>query len=124
MKAWQVAGLPLARLEQLPVGELFELHKSNTGPTILDVRSPQEWEAGHIPGAEHLLVAEMRGRIRGLDKEQHYATYCASGYRASIASSLMQARGFKRVSRDHSSAAAARRAIWCNMPRKITTCSG
>jgi hydroxyacylglutathione hydrolase len=65
---------------------------------VLDVRSPEEFDKGHIPGAEHRFVADMRRRIDGLDKERPIATYCASGYRASLASSLMQSRGFKNVS--------------------------
>ncbi len=98
MKAWEMAGLPMERLEQMPVQELREYQKSATVPIILDVRSPDEWQAGHIPGAEHYFIADMRDRIVGLDKNQAYATYCASGYRASIASSLMKSRGFKQVS--------------------------
>ncbi|SMP72472.1 hydroxyacylglutathione hydrolase [Neorhodopirellula lusitana] len=98
MKAWEMAGMPMGRLEQIPVHELREYQNTGTGPTILDVRSPDEWEAGHVPGADHHFVADMRDRILGLDKEQHYATYCASGYRASIASSLMKSRGFQYVS--------------------------
>ncbi len=97
MKAWEMSGLPLQRLEQMPVQELREHQKTGTGPTILDVRSSAEWESGHVPGAEHHFIADMRDRIVGLNKDQHYATYCASGYRASIASSLMQSRGFKHV---------------------------
>ncbi|TWU51245.1 MBL fold metallo-hydrolase [Rubripirellula reticaptiva] len=98
MKAWETAGLPLERLEQLSVHELRDYQRTGTGPTILDVRSPDEWNNGHVPGAEHHFIAEMRDRITGLDKEQHYVTYCASGYRASIASSLMKSRGFQHVS--------------------------
>jgi len=98
MKAWEISGLPIERLEQIPVQELREHQKMGTGTTPLDVRSPSEWEAGHVPGAEHYFIADMRDRISGLDKAQHYATYCASGYRASIASSLMKSRGFKHVS--------------------------
>lgn len=98
MKAWEMSGLPMERLQQLPVQELREYQKSGSGPHILDVRSPEEWAGGHIPGATHHFIGDMRDRISGLDKDQHYATYCASGYRASIAASLMQARGFKHVS--------------------------
>tara|TARA_R110002049_G_scaffold4601_1_gene31627 strand:+ start:6363 stop:7775 length:1413 start_codon:yes stop_codon:yes gene_type:complete len=97
MKAWQMAGLPLQRLAQMTVHELREQQISDPDLNILDVRSPDEWESGHIPGAEHHFIADMRDRINGLDKEARYATYCASGYRASIASSLMQSRGFKNV---------------------------
>jgi len=98
MKAWELAGLPLEALEQIPVERLRELQISDKDLTILDVRSPDEWESGHIPGAVHYFVGDMRERIDGLDKNGRYATYCASGYRASIASSLMQARGFADVS--------------------------
>ncbi len=98
MKAWEVAGLPLERTEQITVEQLSEMQANDGDLTVLDVRSPQEWEAGHIPGADHHFLADMRDRITGLDKTARYATYCASGYRASIAASLMQARGFQNVS--------------------------
>lgn len=98
MKAWETAGLPLERMEQMTVSELHEKLNSRSCPTILDVRSPSEWEAGNIPGAKHHFLGDMRDRITGLDKEKHYVTYCASGYRASIAASLMKSRGFKNVS--------------------------
>ena len=97
MKAWETAGMPMDQIEQMPVHELRKHQKNGSKITILDVRSPEEWDEGHIPGAEHHFLAEMRDRITGLDKDKRYATYCASGYRASIASSLMQSRGFKDV---------------------------
>lgn len=98
MKAWETAGLPLEQMGQMTVHELRDHQSNGSRLTILDVRTPDEWQSGHIPGAEHKFIGEMRDRITGLDKEQHYATYCASGYRASIASSLMKSRGFKHVS--------------------------
>ncbi len=98
MMAWETSGLPIERLEQMSVHELLDSQSKRSGPIVLDVRSPDEWNEGHIPNAQHHFIAEMRNRITDLDKEQHYATYCASGYRASIASSLMKARGFKHVS--------------------------
>lgn len=97
MQAWEVSGLPLESLTQLSVAQLREEQNNGSRLKVLDVRSPGEWRSGHIPGAEHCFIAEMRDRISGLDKEQSFATYCASGYRASIAASLMQSRGFKHV---------------------------
>jgi hydroxyacylglutathione hydrolase len=97
MKAWETAGMPMDRTKQMTVHELRDHQRNRSKLTILDVRSPDEWHAGHIPGALHHYLADMRDRITGLDKDAPYATYCASGYRASIASSLMQARGFKQV---------------------------
>ncbi len=97
MKAWEVAGLPLESTRQITVEQLREMQMSQNDFTLLDVRSPAEWESGHIPGAQHHFIADMRDRISGLDKADRYVTYCASGYRASIASSLMQSRGFSDV---------------------------
>lgn len=98
MKAWEMSGMPLEQMGELSVHQLREHQQSKSELTILDVRSPDEWESGHIPGARHYFIGDMRDRIKGLDKDAPYATYCASGYRASIASSLMKSRGFKHVS--------------------------
>lgn len=98
MKAWEMAGLPLEQRHEMPVQELRQHQQGDSELVILDVRSPDEWEAGHVPGAQHYFIGDMRDKIKGLDKHAHYATYCASGYRASIASSLMMSRGFKHVS--------------------------
>lgn len=98
MKAWEIAGMPLDRIEEMTVHELRGHQQSSSKLTILDVRSPDEWDSGHVPNAKHYFIGDMREQITGLDKESHYATYCASGYRASIASSLMKSRGFQHVS--------------------------
>ncbi|TWU15828.1 MBL fold metallo-hydrolase [Allorhodopirellula heiligendammensis] len=97
MKSWEMAGYPLTHLQQLTVDELRTRQRDDPTMTILDVRSPEEWADGHVPGATHYFIGEMRDRITGLDKTSAYATYCASGYRASIASSLMKSRGFENV---------------------------
>lgn len=97
MKAWETAGMELETLTQWSVFRLQEQMANDPGLTVLDVRSPDEFKAGHVPQADHYFVADMRNRIDGLDKDRRYATYCASGYRASIASSLMQSRGFKHI---------------------------
>jgi hydroxyacylglutathione hydrolase len=94
MTAWDNAGLPIQTLRQMSV---HELHESKDGLQILDVRSPGEWEGGHVPGATHHYVAELNGGPDTLDKQKPVATYCASGYRASLAASLLQKNGFSDV---------------------------
>jgi hydroxyacylglutathione hydrolase len=93
MKMWQNAGLPLKKLPQMPVQELKEDHNTQR----LDVRSPSEWQEGHIPGAVHHFVGNLRDQMPDLDRTQPVATYCASGYRASLAASLLQRAGFEKV---------------------------
>lgn len=88
--AWREAGRQLAQIPQMSVHELNDAK----GVTPLDVRKPEEWDAGHIPGATHAFLGELRNQLGDLDKTAAYATYCASGFRASIASSLLAAHGF------------------------------
>ncbi|MEB3310198.1 MAG: rhodanese-like domain-containing protein [Snowella sp.] len=94
MTSWQNAGLPLQQVTEWTVQELNQ-HKDDPKITVLDVRGDEEYEQGFIPGAEHIFVAHLEEHLNQLDKEQAIATYCGSGYRASIAASLLQKHGFK-----------------------------
>src|SRR6266705_4461430 len=59
MKAWEAAGFSLERIGQMSVHELNERKSSLQ---VLDVRSPSEWKKGHVPGAIHIFVPELRNR--------------------------------------------------------------
>lgn len=87
-------GKKITQLPQLPVHELDE-NKGQFQP--LDVRKDKEWNNGYIPGATHVFLGELTDKLGTLEKEKNYAVYCASGYRASIASSLLQKNGFKNI---------------------------
>jgi hydroxyacylglutathione hydrolase len=93
MGAWREAGRPFSQIPQMSVHELKEANDV----TPVDVRKPEEWEAGHIPGATHAFLGKLREQIKDLDPNKAYATYCASGFRASIASSLLKANGIDDV---------------------------
>lgn len=97
MTDWQVAGLPLARLQEWTVLKLNKQLKDSPDLTVLDVRSDQEYERGAIPGAKHIYLPHLEEHLQQLDKSQAIATYCGTGYRASIAASLLQKHGFERV---------------------------
>lgn len=94
MKAWDNAGYPFAQLGQMSVHDL-----KSTGDRlqILDVRSNREWNGGHIPGARHVFLTDLPRRIGELDPDKPTAVYCASGYRASIAASILKQAGFPHV---------------------------
>ncbi len=94
MRSWQEAGRELTHLPQISVHELYN-NKNQYLP--LDVRKDEEWENGHIKGATHKFLGHLQQNISGFDREKPMATYCASGYRASIAASLLQKNGFKNI---------------------------
>ena len=95
ISAWEAAGLPLETVPQISV---HELHKDGAGLQLLDVRGPREWSNGHIPGAQHFFLPELRQKSGDLDKQKPVAVYCASGYRSSLAASILKQEGFAEVS--------------------------
>ncbi|MBW4623846.1 MAG: MBL fold metallo-hydrolase [Cyanosarcina radialis HA8281-LM2] len=96
MTSWQNAGLPLKRLGEWTVQELNQ-HKDDPNVTVLDVRGDDEYQQGYVPGAEHIFVAHVEEHLDRLDKNRTIATYCGTGYRASIAASLLQKQGFENA---------------------------
>jgi hydroxyacylglutathione hydrolase len=96
MEAWVTAGLPVEGLAQVPARELNKLLPSRD-VQLLDVRTPPEWDAGHLPGARYLFLGELPEKLKDLNPDRPVVVYCASGYRSSLAASLLQANGFKNV---------------------------
>lgn len=64
---------------------------------VLDVRTPNEWQDGHMPGATYIFLPRLEKKLDSLDKGKPVAVYCDSGYRASLAASLLQRHGFTHV---------------------------
>ena len=62
---------------------------------LLDVRTAEEFAAGHIRGAFHLPQTELRERIAELDSEKRYFVYCQSGVRSYAACRILQAHGIR-----------------------------
>jgi NADPH-dependent 2,4-dienoyl-CoA reductase/sulfur reductase-like enzyme/rhodanese-related sulfurtransferase len=64
---------------------------------VLDVRTQEEWDDGHVEGAVLLPVDELRARLGELDKAKRYAVYCGVGYRAYVACLVLKAYGFRAM---------------------------
>jgi rhodanese-related sulfurtransferase len=66
---------------------------------LVDVRTPAEFAAGHLEGAQNIDVesADFATRIGALDKGATYALYCRSGNRSGVALQAMQNVGFTHV---------------------------
>lgn len=95
MKAWDNAGFLLAEVDQKTV---HEVHEANGHLQVIDVRAPSEWRSGHVPGARHIFLPELREKSSQLDPAAPTAVYCDSGYRASIGTSILKQEGFADVS--------------------------
>lgn len=60
-------------------------------PAVLDVRTPQEFRKGHIAGAQHIPLGELPRRLSEVPSE--VVVHCQSGYRSSMAASLLRQHG-------------------------------
>jgi rhodanese-related sulfurtransferase len=71
--------------------------KKNT--VVIDVRTPEEFAAGHIPGAQLINVqnAGFEEQVKVLDTTKTYLLYCRSGKRSQNALNKMKALGFTKV---------------------------
>jgi hydroxyacylglutathione hydrolase len=96
MDAWKTAGGEIATLDVLEPADLKALFVSRQAPTVLDVRTPGEWEAGHIMGALHIPLAELNARLTEVPAGP-LAVICGSGYRSAIACSLLLRAGYREV---------------------------
>jgi len=87
------------RLRHYPVGTFADLAQSRSARTeleVLDVRSAEEWNAGHVAGARHCPIGELPERIDEVASWSNGSpvwVHCAAGFRASIAASLLDRRG-------------------------------
>lgn len=65
--------------------------------SLIDVRTPGEWEGGKIPGAKHVPLIDILDGKFDLDENKSHLLYCAAGYRANIAASYLQKHGYWNV---------------------------
>jgi hydroxyacylglutathione hydrolase len=88
MAAWHGAA---GEVDTLPTMDVHELRgRLEAGAVnVLDVRQPAEWAAGHIEGATFITGAELTGRLDEVPNHVPLAVVCASGYRSSVAASVI-----------------------------------
>jgi rhodanese-related sulfurtransferase len=81
------------------VGKFERLIQSSDDEIILDVRTPKEFAAGHIPGAVliNLYDVDFRNKLSALDRSKPILVYCAAGVRSEKASEILKDSGFKKV---------------------------
>jgi len=74
-------------------------HLVEQGALLLDVRTPQEFAAGHLDGAVNIPVQQLEARLSELaaKKDRPIVVYCRSGARSASAAKLLAAAGHSRV---------------------------
>ncbi|HET8701735.1 MAG TPA: MBL fold metallo-hydrolase [Nitrococcus sp.] len=97
MQAWRTAARAIDILPQWTVQTLKARLEQDPELLVLDVRQPAEWASGHIDRARFITGGELPGRIDEVPTDRPIATICGSGYRSSVAASLLQHHGHPNV---------------------------
>ena len=86
-------------IEEISSIDAQALVASPEAPLFVDVREPDEWEEGHIPGAIYVTRGRLESRIEGLvpDKGRPLVVYCASGSRSAFAAKALGEMGYEDV---------------------------
>lgn len=97
ISSWVLGGYAVESLDQKSVRQVKEAKDSGKDFSIIDVRTPAEWNNGHIEGAIHVPLTELLDNGVDIDKEKPVVVICGSGYRSNIAGSHLANTGHKEV---------------------------
>jgi hydroxyacylglutathione hydrolase len=97
LREWRSSRGDLRKVPQLPPSRV-NAPAGVEARQIVDVRSPEEWSRGHLPGALHIPLAALPDRIGELDASSPIVLHCQEGGRSSIAASFLESQGLSNVS--------------------------
>ena len=82
----------MEKIRQLDAAQVKKT-KGGGNLQIVDVRAPDEWRRGHLPGAIHIPLASLPDRLGELDASSPIVLQCKGGGRSAIATSFLQSHG-------------------------------
>lgn len=90
---------PALAAGSISVDALAERIANGNAPMIIDVRSEDEYLAGHVPGAQLIPHDQMTSYVESLsaNKDTEIVLYCKSGSRAGMASDVLEEAGFSNL---------------------------
>jgi len=94
---WVFKGEETGFLPQLSIHGLKRVLEKYPDHRVLDVRTAEEWQQGHITGAVHITLPRLVKQGLEMDRQTHISVVCAAGYRANIAGSHLKSLGFTHV---------------------------
>lgn len=96
-QSWKNAGKPVQQIKSVDVPTFNVLREKDPDMRILDVRRPNEWKISHIPNAHHFPLDFINEHMAEIEPSKEYYLHCRSGYRSTIASSILVARGYPNL---------------------------
>ena len=100
--AWKGAGKEIDTIETIDWAT-FEKNYAETKESrkVLDVRKPGEFSGEHIEDAKSFPLDYINANMDKVEKDQPYFVHCRSGYRSTVAASILKARGYDKLINIH-----------------------
>jgi len=98
MTAWHTAGYPSVSLPEIGVRNVVRSLEAGDALWLLDVRSAQEFTAGHVAGAHNIPLQQLTGRRDEVPGNKQVVAICGTGARAMIGASALQRHGWPNMS--------------------------
>jgi len=87
-----------SQIREVSPAEVMAMLDAKEDVVFLDVREPNEWNLGRIPGAVHLPRGNLESKVEGLvDRGRKIVVYCARGNRSALAALTMKQMGYGDV---------------------------
>ena len=86
------------RIREVTPAEVREMRARGESAVYLDVREPNEWNLGHLPGAMHIPRGTLETKVEAVvPRDRKVVIYCAGGNRSALAADTMQQMGYTDV---------------------------
>ena len=105
MKRWALAGLAaglvatsvcVASPPSVTPQQVREMQAQKSAALyVLDVRTPEEFASGHVPGAVNIPYDQVASRVAEIPKDKEVVLYCRSGRRAGLAAAELEKAGYE-----------------------------
>jgi rhodanese-related sulfurtransferase len=95
MAGFVAAGMLRGEHPQIDVEAAAGADAAGEPPLLVDVRTPEEYQRGHIPGALLIPLDELRRRLGELPRDREVAVYCQVGQRGYLATRILLQSGFR-----------------------------
>ncbi len=95
--AWRDYGGEVDQIDTIKAGEFRSRTRTGSVSNVLDVRKASEYDGGHLDVSRNLPLAELNGRFGEVTADEPLYLHCGSGYRSTIAASLLKSRGIDNI---------------------------
>lgn len=94
-ESWKNAGLQVDQVETIDVATFSKGY--NNDLHVLDVRKPDEYNTSHVKTATNFALDFINRNMSEIKRDQQYYLHCRSGYRSTVAASILKARGYEQL---------------------------